>query len=182
MEPKPMLGLPAPIRLWPSTPAESQLAVLRHLPTSITVGIHRPLSGTVLSGTITNASGTTYNVTEATVPTVSYVAVSRGGNSANLSKVYAITTTTTTYTYSPTAPTSDLIPSWCTASGNSITCANLYSGTAIVSAAANGATPINTYITTIPAPSQVTYCDPGTDFDGPKNCPLMTPVMVLGRS
>jgi hypothetical protein len=69
---------------------------------------------------------------------------------------------------------------------NSMTCPNLYAGTAVVTAAASGTTPINSYVTTIPAPAVVTYCNPGSpttgQFDGQKNCPAMTPVMVLGRN
>ena len=56
----------------------------------------------------------------------------------------------------------------------------------MVTAAASGTTPINSYVTTIPAPSEVTYCNPGNPatgiFDGQKNCPAMTPVLVLGRN
>ncbi|MGA3126419.1 MAG: hypothetical protein ABSD13_06860 [Candidatus Korobacteraceae bacterium] len=72
--------------------------------TSITVGVHRSISAT-LSYTYTDT--TTGNVAtytppppvllENTVPTVTNVAVSRGGNSADLSKAYATTTTSTTY-------------------------------------------------------------------------------------
>ena len=67
-----------------------------------------------------------------------------------------------------------------------MSCPNLYAGTSVVTAAASGTTPINSYVTTIPAPSVVTYCSPGNpatgEFDGQKNCPAMTPVLVLGRS
>jgi hypothetical protein len=135
-------------------------AITNGATTTITVGVHR---------SVTNSQGL---VIETTTPTVISVAVSRGGNSADLSKAYAITTTQTTYNYFD-------------ASGNLTNTANypdLYDGIAVVAAAANGSTPINTYITTIPTPSQVTYCEPGTDFDGQKNCPLMTPFLVLGRS
>jgi hypothetical protein len=70
--------------------------------TSITVGVHRSISAT-LSYTYTDT--TTNNVAtytkpvllENTVPTVTNVAVSRGGDSADLSKAYATTTTSTTY-------------------------------------------------------------------------------------
>ena len=41
-------------------------------------------------------------------------------------------------------------------------------------------------IVTIPAPTVVSYCDPGNpatgEYDGQKNCPAMAPVLVLGRS
>jgi YVTN family beta-propeller protein len=77
-----------------------------------------------------------------------------------------------------------------------ISCPNLYAGTSVVTAAAIGATtqgtnviapgiPINTLLTTLLAPVQVTYCSPGTapgEFDGQKNCPAMTPVLALGRN
>jgi hypothetical protein len=72
--------------------------------TSITVGVHRSISAT-LSYTYTDTTTgnvATYTTTppvllENTVPTVTNVAVSRGGNSADLSKAYATTTTSTTY-------------------------------------------------------------------------------------
>jgi len=153
----------------------------------------------------------TYYMSESTVPTVTYVAVSRQGSStstgdsADLAKAFAITTTSTTYSYFLTAdgkstldPTTIeqpanpdgyayqwTLPSTCThtSGANVISCPNLYSGTAVVSAAADGTTPINTYITTIPAPAQVTYCNPDATLpDGPKACPLMTPIVLLGRS
>ena len=67
-----------------------------------------------------------------------------------------------------------------------MSCPNLYNGTAVVYAAAVGTTPVNTYVTTIPTPAVVTYCDPlvlaNGSYDGPKNCPVMTPVGLLGRN
>jgi YVTN family beta-propeller protein len=135
--------------------------------TSITVGVHR---------NVTQAFGANTVPLEVTTPVVSQVAVSRGGNTADLSKAYANTTTTTTYFYYD-------------ANGNllsSATYPNLYNGTAVVTAASNGATPINTYVTTILSPSVVTYCvtgNPATgEYDGQKNCPAMVPNVVLGRS
>src|SRR5208282_3027101 len=54
-----------------------------------------------------------------------------------------------------------------------MSCPNLYAGTAVVAAAANGTTLINSYVTTLPAPSVVTYCSPGNPaagvYDGQKN-------------
>jgi hypothetical protein len=171
---------------------------------------------------------------EVTTPTVTSVAVSREGNSADLSKVYAtISTNTIYYCYNykgaPTdctdpngeiwtngnpastfvnvtqsgstlpapAPPAPPLPqgpafippgSGCVnlAGTNSMSCPNLFAGTAVVTAAASGTTPINSYVTTIQAPAVVTYCNPGDtttgQFDGKKNCPAMTPVMVLGRN
>jgi hypothetical protein len=150
---------------------------------------------------LTDAAGNAHTVTvETTVPTVSYVAVSRGGNSSALSKVYAATTTNTTYYYydanvNPASGAPNLVAG-CTvpaANPNSITCPNLYNGTAVVTAAGNGTTPINTFVTTILSPwvgtfagPVVAYCDTGNpetgEYDGQKNCPAMIPVMVLGRS
>jgi len=163
-------------------------AVTTNATTSITVGVHRSVSSS--SNMMTDTSGTVFAVGETTTPTVSYVAVSRGGTSADLSKAYAATTTTTTYSYfdangnaTTSRPASDPTPAWCTDSGNTTSCANLYNGTAVVSAAAIGSLPINTYVTTVLAPSQVTYCTLVTGLaDGQKNCPVMTPLLVLGRS
>ncbi len=144
---------------------------------SITVGVHR---------SITQAVNGTNVLLETTTPVVNYVAVSRGGDSSDLSKAYATTTTTTTYYYydangNPSSAPST--PAWCTNNGNATTCPNLYNGTDVITAAANGATPINNVVTTILAPAQVTYCIPPTgEYDGQKNCPAKTPVMVLGRS
>jgi hypothetical protein len=148
-------------------------------------------------------------MSELTTPTVTYVAVSRQsssatGDSADLAKAYAITTTSTTYAYymadqvtavDPTTiqvgPDANgyvyewTLPNTCTHApgSNAITCPNLYSGTAVVAGASTGTTLVNTYITTIPAPAQVTYCNPETTLpDGPKACPLMTPTVLLGRS
>jgi hypothetical protein len=146
-----------------NTAALSTGAVTHNATTPITVGVHRSITAAINGKNV---------VLETTTPTVNYVAVSRGGSSVDLSKVYATTTTTTTYNYYD-------------ANGNltsSATYSNLYSGTAVVTAAANGSTPVNTYVTTIPAPAQVTYCSPGEGYDGQKTCPAQTPVMVLGRS
>jgi len=208
----------------------SRGAITPNATTPITVGIHLPDVETTLKDTVTVASTNTVTPYSATVlvggsttPVVTDVAVSRGGNSADLSKVYATTTTTTTYycydeyvkptdcsnqTYvwgsgstinitlatpnSAPPPTPFLGPT-CTSLGKnaaglySMSCTDLYNGTSVVTVAANGTTtPINTYITTIPAPSVTTYCDSGNpatgEFDGQKNCPAMTPVTILGRS
>jgi YVTN family beta-propeller protein len=173
--------------------------------TSITVGTHRSYTNEAYDFKVTSTSGTAVSysglMSETTTPTVTYVAVSRGGDSADLSKAYALTTTNTTYSYydstgnavDPTTipnPFGDsgnwVLQSECTAAStgsNVINCSNLYSGTAVVAAAANGTTTINTYITLIPAPNVVTYCSPGTSLpDAPMYCPLMTPQMLLGRS
>ena len=154
--------------------------------TAIAVGVHR-----AINQTFKDTTGAPHTVlVETTTPTVNNVAVSRGGSSADLSKAYATTTTTTTYNYydanvNPATPPS--IAAGCTAVGvNGMTCPNLFNGTAVVTAVGNGSVPINTYVTTVPAPSVVTYCDPGNpetgEYDGQKNCPAMTPVLVLGRS
>lgn len=158
---------------------------------TVTVGIHRSTSGTM-----TDTANVVYNISETTTPIVNYVAVSRQGtgsnNSAALSKVYASTVTSTTYTYydadgNPTTlrPQSDESPAWCTDDGTtpSVTCANLYNGVSVVRGAASGSSPINTYITTITSPAQVTYCTvPGNHTDGQKSCPLTTPTFILGRN
>jgi Ni,Fe-hydrogenase III small subunit len=227
--------------------------------TPVTVGIHLPNVQTTLTNkqtytftyiykdpsgletpTVTTQEATytgTVLVGGETTPTVTNVAVSRGGNSADLSKVYATTTTSTIYycydyKVTPT-PCSDIGEPWtggnsivtavsttivgtsptppptppppapvfpqpaflgptCTSLGinsdglYSMSCSNLYNGTSVVAAAGNGTTLINTYVTTIPAPSVTTYCDSGNpatgEFDGQKNCPAMTPVAILGRS
>ena len=159
--------------------------------TSITVGVNRTVSAPGLSCNVATGVG----CLEVTTPTVNSIAVSRQGNSADLSKVYAATATNTTYYYydaggNPTSarPADDPTPAWCTDNGNATRCLNLYNGTSIVAAAnINGGAPglnhpINTLITTLPAPSVVPKCDPGNPYDGQKNCPAMVPVMVLGRS
>jgi len=139
-------------------------AVTLNATTRITVGVHRSILQMINGKDV---------VLETTTPTVNNVAVSRGGNSAELSKAYATTTTTTTYNYYDANGTLT----------SSATYPNLYNGITVVAAAGSGATPINTSVTTIPAPSQVTYCIPATgEYDGQKNCPAMTPVLVLGRS
>jgi hypothetical protein len=134
--------------------------------------------------TIVDTAGNPHVVTvEQTVPTVNSIAVSRGGDSADLSKVYAATTTSTTYFYYDANV--NLI--------NTAVFPNLYNGTAVVTAAGNGTTPINTFVTTILSPwvgtyagPVVSYCNAGNpetgDYDGQKNCPAMVPVLVLGRS
>jgi YVTN family beta-propeller protein len=159
-------------------------AITPNATTAITVGVHRSIPETGLTCNATTGAG----CLEVTTPMVNYVAVSRGGNSADLSKAYATTTTTTTYYYydangNPTSGAPNLVPGCTVAGANSISCPNLYNGIASVTAAANGATPVNTLVTTVPAPAQVTYCTPPTgEFDGQKNCPAQIPVMVLGRS
>jgi hypothetical protein len=226
--------------------------------TSIMVGVHRgtpdiPLTWSLMDTVInqTTSTTTTYGPltwkVEVTTPTVTSVAVSREGAntgttgySADLSKVYATTSTNTIYycynyqaqpvdcsdsngevwtngqaltnadgaidgiqatTYvtsaapvpqgpafipGPQCTDIGLISSGAAAGLYGMSCPNLYAGTSVVTAAASGTTPINSYVTTIPAPSVVTYCSPGNpatgEFDGQKNCPVMTPVMVLGRS
>ncbi len=133
--------------------------------TPVTVGIHRSITGSINGANV---------VLETTTPTVNYVAVSRGGDSSQLSKAYATTTTSTTYYYynadgTPAATPSAVYP-------------NQYNGIDVVTAAAIGSTPINTVIETVLAPFQVTYCTPAAGYDGQKICPAQTPVMVLGRS
>jgi hypothetical protein len=81
---------------------------------------------------------------------------------------------------------------------NAMSCPNLYNGTSVVTAAGQQATPsvpaipVNTLITTIPAPlvdattthaSQCSANNGGTlDYTGQKNCAEMQPVLVVGRS
>jgi hypothetical protein len=79
---------------------------------------------------------------------------------------------------------------------NAMSCANLYSGAAVVTAASQGlvtgggvktpGSPVNTYVSTIPSPAATTYCDAAEQgngsFDAQKNCPLMVPVAILGRN
>jgi hypothetical protein len=140
--------------------------------------------GRLVQQAVTGQTGNPVTETlETTTPTVTSVAVSREGDSADLSKAYAVTVTNTTYNYYDNF-------------GNLLSSAsypNLYNGTAVVTAAAQpavpgvvGATPVNTYVTTIPAPSQVLYCNPGNpatgEYDGQKNCPAMIPEAVLGRN
>jgi hypothetical protein len=159
-----------------------------------------------VSQTIADKGGNLHTVlVEQTTPLVSYVAVSRGGSSAGQSKAYATHTTSTTYycydeNVNPTACTnpdpldqtgSFLVPG-CSDNGinsaglYSMTCGGLFNGTAVVAAAANGTTPINTFVNTVLAPAKVTDCPTGNpatgEYDGQKNCPAMTPVLVLGRS
>jgi DNA-binding beta-propeller fold protein YncE len=145
--------------------------------TPVTVGVHRTIPQTIGSQNV---------IVEQTSPMVNYVAVSRDNT-----KAYATTTTATTYFYydasgNPTNSVPTPVPAGCTTSTNTISCINLYNGTAVVTAVGNGPTPINTYVTTVPAPSVVTYCDPGNpetgEYDGQKLCPAMVPVQVLGRS
>jgi YVTN family beta-propeller protein len=153
---------------------------------------------------------------EQTAPIVNFVAVSRQGNSSDLSKVYATTTTNTTYLcYAKGATDVSLTPCtnadpWsgtssfltnaagaavCTSGTdpNTMSCPGLFNGTAVVTAASNGTTPINTFVTTILSPwvgtfagPVVNYCNAGNletgDYDGQKNCPTSTPVFVLGRN
>jgi hypothetical protein len=77
----------------------------------------------------------------------------------------------------------------CPSNGNATTFPNLYNGTTVVTAEAGAEdpnTPVNYPVTTLPAPSVVTYCFPGNpatgEYDGQKNCPAMTPAQVLGRN
>ena len=180
--------------------------------TSITVGVHRTISLT-LTNHITPGSPVSANVqVETTTPTVTSVAVSRQGNSSQLSKAYASTTTTTTFfCYDQNVQPTDCANSNPWVNGTPITalpspvpflvagctnqpaehtmsCPNLYNATTIVAAAdiSGGAPglnhPVNTVIRTLLAPSVVTYCTPTVAYDGQKNCPAMIPVMVLGRS
>jgi YVTN family beta-propeller protein len=173
--------------------------ITQNATTAITVGVHRDISQTLFDHTMNPPVAHPNMHVETTTPTVSFVAVSRGGNSADLSKAYVTTTTNTTYNcydanVNPTdcgntnpADGNPYLAAGCTNLGNTLmSCPNLYNGTAVVYAAANGTTPINTYVTTVPAPAVVTYCDPGNpatgEYDGQKNCPAMTPVLILGRS
>jgi hypothetical protein len=205
--------------------------VTQNATTSITVGTHRgtaqnPLTAALSYNYTDTTTGTslTYTYTgtvpvEVTTPVVTSVAVSREGNSAQLAKVYATTTTSTTYycydyqvkatdcsdangdpwangstvvtSYTTPAPPPSLfafLAKGCTnlTGQNAMSCPNLYNGTSVVTAAANGSTAINTYVKTIPAPPVVTDCDPGNpetgEYDGQKNCPAMIPVMMVGRT
>lgn len=158
--------------------------------TSITVGVHRAIAESGQSCDPSTGAG----CLEVTTPAVSNIAVSRGGNSPDLSKAYAATTTTTYYYYydgngnqttpSGAVPAVTATPAWCSQlSSGAVRCLNLYNGTAIVAAANNGSIPVNSYITTVPAPAAVTYCQPtSSNFDSQKDCPAMVPTMVLGRS
>jgi len=173
--------------------------------TTITVGVHRNISQTLYDNTVTPPVAHANMHVETTTPTVTSVAVSRGGNSADLSKAYATTLTTTIYNcYDATVTATDcantnpfdgkpyLAPgcAYAAADHTLMSCPNLYNGTAVVYAVDNGSVPnhipINTYVTTIPAPAVVTYCDAGNpatgEYDGQKYCPLMTPQVILGRS
>ena len=58
----------------------------------ITMGIHR-----TITTTLTNGTSTANVLTEQTTPVVTQIAVSRGGDSSDLAKVYANTITSTTY-------------------------------------------------------------------------------------
>ncbi len=157
-----------------------------------TINIGLPATASFTKSSMTDTNSVTFYVDETTTPVVTYVAVSRSGSSADQSKLYAAYTTNTTYSYyldaagtHPTnsRPASDPTPSWCTDNGHTTTCANLYSGVGVVAAAANGTTTVNSFITNILSPAQVTYCSyPTGEVDGQKNCPLMTPQIILGRS
>jgi len=155
-------------------------AVTKNATIPITVGVHRSITQA-----FNDTQGVSHTVlVETTTPVVSYVAVSRGGSSADvadLSKAYAATTTNTTYNYYDANVNLTSSASY----------PNLYNGTAVVYAAdtavgTDQTIPINTYVTTIPAPNVVTYCDAGNpatgEYDGQKNCPLMVPSLILGRS
>jgi hypothetical protein len=207
--------LASPGTVTPGVNATSGIAAT----TPITVDL---VVGEVNLGSVTQSLVATNGVSHsvlvaATTPMVNSVAVSREGDSADLSKVYATTTTNTIYycydaNVNPTnCANADpwdgtgsflvggcLDPTVCTNLGPvpdpgnpsntlfAMTFPNLYNGTAVVTAAAIGTTPINRYVTTILAPTVVTYCNsgnPGTgEYDGQKNCPAMTPVLVLGRN
>jgi len=181
--------------------------------TPVTVGVSRSVSLAPYLIVVTDPNDATktktitypYSMSETTTPVVNFVAVSRQGtgtdDTPDLSKVYASTTTSTTYTYfasdgtTPVDPTTFLPddptsfqwtrPTGCsqTPGTNVVTCPNLYSGITVLTGAANGSTPINTNLTTIPAPFQVTYCTPGTAYpDAAAGCPLTKPTYVLGRN
>lgn len=189
-----------------NTSALTTGAITTNATTAITLDV---LAGGIshrsVTQTLTDTAGNPHTVTvENTTPTVTNVAVSRGGNSADLSKVYAATTTSTTYycydssviatdcaNPDPWDGTSAFLASGCTdlPAQSAMSCPGLYNGTAVVAAAGNGNTPINTFVTTILSPwvgtftgTTVNYCTAGLGYDGQKNCPAMTPVLVLGRS
>lgn len=166
-----------------TTGAEASSSSVANAVTTITnVGNHHSQTESM-----DDDNGTAHTVTlETTTPVVTYVAVSRTGDSTALSKAYASTVTSTVY-YD------------CTSSTSTVNCvartpiANLYNGTAVISAASisvkdplsnsTTTTPANTYITTIDAPDVVTYCTPtSTDFDAQKECPKMIPTLIIGRS
>jgi hypothetical protein len=90
-------------------------------------------------------------------------------------------------------------PASCTVSpagSSTMSCPNLYNGTAVITAAegqsttvdgqTNAPVPINTYIGTIASPFMVTYCDGANmangSFDAAKNCPVTIPVSIIGRN
>jgi hypothetical protein len=183
--------------------------------TPITVGTHRTFSAT-LTNNINPAPISATVPVETTTPSVTSVAVSRQGNSSQLSKAYATTQTTTKYfcydeNVLPTdcansnpwvngtpittlpAPVPFLVAGCTNLAGqNAMSCPNLYNGTTIVAAAdINGGAsglnhPINTVITTLPAPLAVATCDAGNPatgaYDLQKNCPAMVPALALGRN
>ena len=79
---------------------------------------------------------------------------------------------------------------------STMSCPHLYDGVAVITAAEgqsytnNGTTyppqPVNSYVTTLPTPKLVTYCDPSSlnngSYDAQKNCPVATPSAILGRN
>ena len=151
----------------------AQNAVTTNATSAITLDV---VAGGVSHRNITRTINGKLVTVENTTPTVNFVAVSRGGNTADLSKVYATTTTSTTYFYYDSTGTQT----------SSATYPNLFNGTAVVTAADNGTTPINTFVTTVLAPAVLTDCDTGNpatgEYDGQKSCPAMVPTLVLGRS
>ena len=184
--------------------------------TPITVGIHRTISTTLTNNINPAAPISATVPVETTTPSVTSVAVSRQGSSSQLSKAYATTQTSTTYLcYNekviPTdcsssnpwvngtpitalPPAIPFLVAGCTnlAGQNAMSCPNLFNGTTIVAAAdiSGGASglnkPINTVITTLPAPQAAATCEPGNSatgaYDLQKNCPAMVPVLALGRN
>jgi hypothetical protein len=79
---------------------------------------------------------------------------------------------------------------------STMSCSHLYDGVAVITAAegqsyTNGGQtyppqPVNSYVTTLPTPKLVTYCDPSSlnsgSYDAQKNCPVATPSAILGRN
>ena len=145
----------------------------------VTVGATTPI--TLPGRLVTTVVNGQLETLETTTRTVTSVAVSRQGSSAELSKLYATTVTSTTFNYYDQFGTFQ----------SSATFPNLFNGTVIIAAAdiSGGGPglihPINTVITVIPAPTQVMNCDPGnpaSGYDIQKNCPAMLPVLAVGRS
>ena len=132
-----------------NTSALTTGAITTNATTAITLDV---LAGGIshrsVTQTLTDTAGNPHTVTvETTTPTVTNVAVSRGGNSADLSKVYAATTTSTTYycydssviatdcaNPDPWDGTSAFLASGCTdlPAQSAMSCPGLYNGTAVV--------------------------------------------------